>query len=88
MRRWLGVLDEAWIGPHNRYVCGDEITIADYLGLGILTLGEAARLDYSHWRNVSRWLATMKSRPSFGPAHEAFQTHVVAPCAALEFEAL
>ncbi|MBS0388017.1 MAG: glutathione S-transferase family protein, partial [Proteobacteria bacterium] len=38
---WLKVLDEHIIGPRNRFVCGDSITIADYLG-SIMTLGNEA----------------------------------------------
>jgi len=88
VRRWLGVLDEHWIGPRNAYVCGGTITLADYLGMGILTLGEAAHVDYSHWRNISRWLANIKQRPTYAEVHDAFHAHVVAPCAALAFEPL
>ena len=61
------MLDEHLIGPNNDFVCGDRITLADYLGIAMLTLGEAVHLDYSHWRNVSRWIAAMKARPSFAP---------------------
>ena len=56
--------------------------------MALLTLGEAAHVDYSHWRNVSRWLAHIKQRPSFAEVHGPFQTHVMAPCAALQFEPL
>ena len=33
---WLKVLDENIIGPHHDYVCGDAISIADYLGLSLI----------------------------------------------------
>src|ERR1044071_3960335 len=38
---WLKVLDEDLIGPKNAYLCGDEITIADYLGSMMVLGGEA-----------------------------------------------
>lgn len=87
-RRWLGILDERLIGPNQNYLCGDEITIADYLGAGYLSHGEVEHVDYSHWRNVSRWLATMKSRPNWDKVHEPFRKYWVEPCAQQTFAAL
>lgn len=77
-RRWLGILDQDIIGA-RRYVCGDEITIADYLAIGMLSVGEAAHLDYAPWKNVSRWIATMKARPTWGKVNDGFYTYFVAP---------
>jgi glutathione S-transferase len=31
-KRWLKLLNEYWIGPTNQYLCGNQITIADYFG--------------------------------------------------------
>src|SRR4029079_8504507 len=39
-RRWLQILNDHWIGPHNAWLCGDEITIADYFGAGIVSIGD------------------------------------------------
>jgi len=86
-RNWLDVLDRAIIGP-NPYVCGSEITIADYFGAGIITVGEVVHLDYSPWPNVSRWLATMKARPGWAKANEAFYAHFVGPYKDAKFEGL
>jgi glutathione S-transferase len=86
--RWLDVLNEHWLGGDNRYVCGERITIADYLGIAQVTVGEAARLDYSRWPNVARWIARMKDRPTWAPANEAFYTHLVQPYAGTKFERL
>ena len=69
---WLKVLDEDLIGPNSDYLCGSEITLADYLGAAILTLGEVIHLDYAMYRNITRWLGTMKSRPSWATVNEAF----------------
>ena len=46
-KRWLKILNDYWIGPNKNYLCGNEITIADYLGAGIVTLGEAIRVGAS-----------------------------------------
>jgi glutathione S-transferase len=71
-KRWLKVLNDHWIGPHKRYLCGDEITIADYFGAGIVTLGEAIGVDFAPYANVRRWLDTMKKLPSWPTVNEAF----------------
>lgn len=86
-RNWLSILDRDIIGA-NAFVCGAEITIADYLGAGFLTLGEVVHLDYSPWPNVCRWLAAIKARPSWGKTHEGFYAHFVGPYKDQRFEGL
>jgi glutathione S-transferase len=86
--RWLKVLDENWLGPDNRYVCGNEISLADYLGIAMITLGEAVHIDYSRWPNVHSWIGRMKDRPSWGKVNEIFYQALVAPGADVKFEAL
>ncbi len=88
LRRWLTTLDEQVIGPRRRFVCGDGITLADYLGFGIVSVGEAVRLDFARWPNVQRWLATMKSRPSYAATHLQFHSMLVADTEGLAFAAL
>ncbi len=69
---WLTVLNEHWIGPKQQYLCGDDITIADYFGIGLLTLGEIIRCDFSPYPNVQRWVANMKRLPSWDSINEVF----------------
>jgi len=69
---WLKVLDENLIGPKNAYLCGNEITLADYFGAPILTAGELIRCDFTPYPNVTRWLANMKARPSWTTSNKAF----------------
>jgi glutathione S-transferase len=76
---WLKVLDENLIGPKNNYLCGNELTIADYLGIAYVTAGEIIRLDFSPYRNLTRWIDTMKARPNWAKTNEAFYTYFVAP---------
>lgn len=71
-RRWLKVLNDHWIGPNKQYLCGNEITIADYLGAGIVTLGEVIRVDFTPYPNVKRWLDNMKKLPSWPKVNEVF----------------
>jgi len=77
--KWLQVLDQSIIGPQNAYVCGDEITLADYLG-SIMTLGgEAIRCTFGEYPNVCRWLGNMKALKSWPKVNEAFYQYVVDP---------
>lgn len=71
-KRWLTLLDEHWLGPNKKYLCGDEITIADYFGSGIVSLGEIIGVDFTPYPNVKRWLDTMSRLPSWPKVNEAF----------------
>jgi glutathione S-transferase len=62
---WLQVLDEHILGPTSHYVCGDAITIADYFGASLLTLGEVVGCDFAAYPNVQRWLTRMKALKSW-----------------------
>jgi len=68
---WLELLNDHWLGPTRRYLCGDQITIADYFGVCLLTLGEVIGCDFSAYPNVKRWLDTMKRLPSWPKINEA-----------------
>ena len=71
-KRWFKILNDHWIGPKKTYLCGDQITIADYFGAGIVTLGEIIGVDYAPYPNVKRWLDTMKALPNWDRINEAF----------------
>lgn len=64
-RQWLEVLDRHIIGPRQAWVCGDSITLADYLGAPLVALGEVARIDFGPYPNVRRWLGRMKALASW-----------------------
>ncbi len=68
---WLKVLNDHWLGSDKKYLCGDQITIADYFGVCLLTLGEVIGCDFSAYPNVKRWLDTMKRLPSWPKINEA-----------------
>lgn len=70
--RWLKILDEYWIGPDKQWLCGDTITIADYLASGIITLGEVVGCKLSAYPNVSRWLAKVKTLEGYKVANAQF----------------
>ena len=71
-KRWLKVLNDYWLGPNKQYLCGDQITVADYFGVGMVTLGEVIRVDFSAYPNIKRWLDTMKKLPAWPKVNEVF----------------
>jgi len=67
--RFLKVLDQHFLGGGKRYLCGDEMTIADYFATGMLSLGEVIGCSYAAYPNVARWYAAMKARPNWQAAN-------------------
>jgi glutathione S-transferase len=62
-KRWLQVLNDYWIGPQNKFMTGNEVTIADYFGAAIITVGDMIGCDFSAYPNVERWLSNMRALP-------------------------
>jgi glutathione S-transferase len=87
-KKWLKILDENIIGPKQRFVCGEQLTLADFMGACYVTLGDVIRLDYSAYPNLSRWLANIKALPYWEKTNEAFYHHFVAPFKDAPFEKL
>jgi glutathione S-transferase len=75
-KRWLKVLNDYFIGPNNQYLTGNQITIADYFGACLVTLGEAIRVDFSAYPNVERWLNNMKKLQNWPKINEVFYGYV------------
>ena len=70
-KKWVSVLNDFWLGPNKQYLCGDSVTIADYFGACLLTLGEIIRCDFDQYPNVCRWLGNMKKLRSWPSINEA-----------------
>jgi glutathione S-transferase len=60
---WLRDLD-ADIGGHD-FLCGDRITIADYLGAAYVCAGEALGCCLNAYPNIDRWLVKMRRLKSW-----------------------
>jgi glutathione S-transferase len=82
---WLKVLDQDLIGPRNAFLCGNDITIADYLGAMMVLGGEAIECKFDAYPNVARWLGNMKALKSWAKVNEAFYKYVVDPNKGKEF---
>jgi glutathione S-transferase len=67
---WLSILDKHILGS-NKYLCGNEITIADYFGAEILAACDLVGATYKRFPNVDRWMATMRALPGWKKANEA-----------------
>jgi glutathione S-transferase len=77
-KKWLQVLNDHWIGPNSQYLCGNEITIADYFGAGVVSIGEWIGCDLAAYPNVKRWLDNMKKLKSWAQVNEVFNGFVAA----------
>ena len=69
-RGWLEVLDQHILGPDNPFLCGAEITIADYFAASFVALAELTGGDLSVYPNVGRWLGRMKALKSWREVNE------------------
>jgi glutathione S-transferase len=66
---WMKVLDAHLIGSGD-YLCGKQITIADYYAAPFVALAEAVGSDLSGYPNVKRWLGRMKALKSWAKVNE------------------
>ena len=70
-KAWFSILNDYWIGPNKAYLCGDSLTIADYFGVCLVTLGEIIRCNYDQYPNIARWMGNMKKLRTWGTINEA-----------------
>ncbi len=71
-RHWLALLNDHWIGPENNFVCGSEITLADYMGSSFVTLGTLIGQQFDPYPNIIRWIEAMKSLPNWDGIYQPF----------------
>jgi len=71
-KKWLRLLNDHWLGPDKAWLCGGEISIADYFGAGIVTIGEFIGCDFSAYPNVKRWLDRLKKLEHWGDVNAIF----------------
>ena len=67
---WLKVLDEHVLGADSTYLCGNEITIADYHAASYVALAEVIGSDLSAYPHVKSWLSRMKALKSWPKVYE------------------
>lgn len=69
---WLKILDQSLIGPGQAWLCGDRITLADYMGAEMIALGTLIGSSYAGYPNIERWLGNMRALKVWAPVHEVF----------------
>jgi len=75
-KKWLQLLNDHWIGPKNQFLCGNQITIADYFGACLVSIGDLIDCKMATYPNVQRWLTNMKELKHWGMVNEVFSGFV------------
>ena len=70
-KKWLQVLNDHWLGKGNKYLTGDQITIADYFGAALLTCGDPIRTEFKAYPNIDAWLKRMDGTANWKKINEA-----------------
>ena len=68
--KMLKVLDNKILGS-NKFLCGDQITIADYFGAEILAAADLIGQTYTRFPNIDRWMTSMRALPGWKKVNEA-----------------
>jgi glutathione S-transferase len=68
---WFTILDQHWLAGGRHYLCNGRLSIADYFGACLATLGEVIRCDFSKYPNVCGWLDGMRKMKSWDRINEA-----------------
>ncbi len=74
--RWLCVLDRYILGG-SPYVCGEELTIADYLGATYVAVGDWVGFSLADYPNVAAWLERMRSLQAWSKSHHEFEAGLI-----------
>ncbi len=66
--QYLQLLDEHWLGT-TRYLCGDELTIADYFGAPLLGQFDLIGVPLSPFTNIHGWMNRMRQMKNWAAVH-------------------
>ncbi len=70
-QKWLKVLNDHWLGKGNRFLVGDQMTIADIFGYALLTCGIVTRDEFKAYPNVDRWVKEVEKLKSWEKVNAA-----------------
>jgi glutathione S-transferase len=70
-KKFLGVMNDHFLGGRSPWLCGDRMTIADYFASGILSIGELTGCGFAEWPHVQRWYQQMRDLPNWESANQA-----------------
>jgi len=85
-RQCLHLLDTHWLGA-KRFLCGNEITIADFFGAPIVSQLDLIGVTVEPLTNVARWMAEMSRLKTWNDVH-TMHTRYAASLADREFVVL
>lgn len=71
-KKWLRLLNDHWIGPHHQYLGGNDLTIADYFGAGLVSIGDLIGCEFGAYPNICRWLGNMKKLKHWDEVNAVF----------------
>ena len=75
-RRYMGIINDQWLGGVHRYVAGDSITIADYHLAALLTVFDGYGLSMEAFPHIATWQEELFNLPNFkaswGPVKDLF----------------
>jgi glutathione S-transferase len=74
--RWLGVLDGHFLKHRKRYLLGEQLSIADFHGASIVSLGQLVGCGFEGFANVQRWCAALDELESWRSANAEFRGFV------------
>lgn len=69
--RFLSVLNDHILSHDEPWLCGGATTLADYLGSGILSVGEVIGCTFSAYPNVVAWYDRVRALPNWHSANAA-----------------
>lgn len=67
-RQYLELLDQHWLGK-KRFLCGDELTLADFFGAPLLTQFDLLQVSLAPLENVTRWMSRMRELAAWKVVH-------------------
>lgn len=67
--RFLGILDSHILGGGRPWLCGETMTIADYLASGIVSLGEVIGCAFAGYPNIVAWYDRIRALPNWRSAN-------------------
>ena len=71
--KMLDVLNNNMLGDGRAFLCGAEMTIADYFASGIISVGDVTGCSFAKWPNVVAWMNRIKARPNWQATNGAVQ---------------
>jgi len=68
-RQYLELLDQHWLGK-QRFLCGDELTLADFFGAPIVGQLDLVQTGLARLPNVARWMSNMRELKTWNAVHD------------------